>query len=119
MFADSHAHLDFPDFDPDREQVFERARAAGVEYLMAMGGAGGPAHLRSGIRIAEGRENVWASTGIHPHDAQQATEEHFAELAHLASHPRVVAIGEIGLDYHYDNSPRDTQQRVFIRQMEI
>jgi TatD DNase family protein len=119
MFADSHAHLDFPDFDPDREQVFERARASGVEYMMAMGGAGGPAHLRSGIDVAEGRERVWATSGIHPHEAQHATEEHFAELASLASHPRIVAIGEIGLDYHYDHSPRDMQQRVFLRQLEI
>jgi TatD DNase family protein len=118
MFADSHAHLDFPDFDSDREEVIARARAAGVEYMMAMGGAGGPAHLRSGLQVAEGRENVWATTGIHPHEAQQATEEHFVELVHLASHPRIVAIGEIGLDYHYDHSPRDTQQRVFVRQLE-
>ena len=124
MFADSHAHLDFSDFDTDREQVFERARAAGVQYLMAMGGAGGPAHLRSGIEIAQGcgnvwRENVWATAGIHPHDAQQATEEHFVELAELAKHLRFAAIGEIGLDYHYDHSPSDTQERVFVRQMEI
>jgi TatD DNase family protein len=119
MFADSHAHLDFSDFDADRDEVFARASAAGVEYLMAMGGAGGPAHLRSGIQIAEGRENVWATSGIHPHEAQYATEEHFAELASLTAHPRIVAIGEIGLDYHYDHSPRDTQQQVFIRQLEI
>jgi len=119
MFADSHAHLDFSDFDPDREQVFERAREAGVEYMMAMGGAGGPAHLRSGLAMAEGCDNVWATSGIHPHEAQHAIEEHFAELEQLAQHPRIVAIGEIGLDYHYDHSPREVQQRVFIRQMEI
>jgi TatD DNase family protein len=118
-FADSHAHLDFTDFDPDREQVFERAREAGVAYMMAMGGAGGPAQLRSGLAIAEGRENVWATSGIHPHEAQQATAEHFAELETLARSPKIVAIGEIGLDYHYDHSPRDTQQKVFVRQLEI
>jgi len=119
MFSDSHAHLDFTDFDQDREQVFERAREAGVEYMLAMGGAGGPAQLRSGLAIAEGHENVWATSGIHPHEAQHATEEHFAELATVAQHPRIVAIGEIGLDYHYDHSPRDIQQRVFVRQLEI
>ena len=119
MFADSHAHLDFPDFDADREAVFGRARAAGVEYILAMGGARGPDHLRSGLAIAEGRENVWATAGIHPHEAKQADEEHFAERASLAAHPLVVGVGEIGLDYHYDHSPRDVQQRVFLRQLEI
>ncbi|MBI4479586.1 MAG: TatD family hydrolase [Acidobacteria bacterium] len=119
MFADSHAHVDFPDFDHDREQVFARAREAGVEYIIAMGGASGPTHLRSGLAIAEGRENVWATSGIHPHEAQHATEKHFAALANVAQHPRIVAVGEIGLDYHYDHSPRDIQQRVFIRQLEI
>ena len=119
MFSDSHAHLDFTDFDSDREQVWESAREAGVAYMMAMGGAGGPAHLRSGLAIAEGRENVWATSGIHPHEARHATEEHFAELASLAQQPQIVALGEIGLDYHYDHSPRDIQQIVFQRQLEI
>ena len=119
MFADSHAHLDFPDFDADRDEVFARAREAGVKYVLAMGGARGPAHLRSGLAIAEGRENVWATAGIHPHEAKDAAEEHFAELASIAAHPRIVAIGEIGLDYHYDHSPREAQQGVFIRQLEI
>jgi TatD DNase family protein len=119
MFADTHAHLDFEDFDADREQVIERARAAGVRYLMAMGGAGGPAHLRSGLAVAEGREEVWATSGIHPHEAQHAAEEHFVELESLARYPKIVAVGEIGLDYHYDHSPRDIQKSVFERQLEI
>ena len=119
MFSDSHAHLDFSAFDSDRDQVFERAREAGVAYMMAMGGAGGPGHLRSGLSIAEDRENLWATSGIHPHEAQHASEAHFAELANLAQHPKIVAIGEIGLDYHYDHSPREIQQTVFVRQLEI
>ncbi|MSO19275.1 MAG: TatD family deoxyribonuclease [Acidobacteria bacterium] len=119
MFVDSHCHLEFPDFDADREEVFARARAAGVEYIIAMGGANGPAHLRSGLTIAEGRENVWATTGIHPHDAKDARDEHFAEMSALAAHPRIVAIGEIGLDYFHDHSPRDIQYKVFIQQMEL
>jgi TatD DNase family protein len=119
MFADSHAHLEFPDFDADREQVFERARAADVQYILAIGGASGPEHLRSGLQIADGRERVWATAGIHPHEARLAAEAHFAELAQLASNPRIVAIGEIGLDYHYDHSPREVQCQVFIRQLEI
>jgi TatD DNase family protein len=119
MFADSHAHLDFPDFDADREQVFQRARDAGVQYVLAMGGARGPAHLASGLATADGRENVWATAGVHPHEAKDAAGDHFDQLADLAKRPRLVAIGEIGLDYHYDHSPRDVQQRVFIQQMEI
>lgn len=119
MFADSHAHLEFPDFDADRDQVFERARASDVRYILAIGGASGPNHLRSGLEIAEGRERVWATAGIHPHEARLATEEHFAELARLATHPRTVAVGEIGLDYHYDHSPREKQRSVFLRQLEI
>jgi TatD DNase family protein len=119
MFADSHAHLDFPDYNEDRELVFERAREAGVEYLMAMGGASGPDHLRSGLEIADGRERVWATAGIHPHEAHRATPEHLAQLISLATHPRLVAIGEIGLDYHYADPPRDMQRDVFIKQMEI
>jgi TatD DNase family protein len=119
MLADSHAHLDFPEFDADREAVFQRAAEAGIQYLLAMGGARGPAHLASGLQIAEGRENVWATAGIHPHEARDATEEYFAELAQLVQHPKIVAIGEIGLDYFHNHSPRDLQQRVFLRQMEI
>ncbi|MBI3933581.1 MAG: TatD family hydrolase [Acidobacteria bacterium] len=119
MFSDSHAHLDFADFDQDREQIFERARAAGVEYMLAMGGAGGPAQLRSGLAMAEGREHVWATSGIHPHEAQHATEAHFTELVSITQHPRIVAVGEIGLDYHYDHSPREIQRTVFVRQLEI
>lgn len=119
MFVDSHCHLEFPDFDADREEVFTRAHAAGVDYIIAMGGAHGPAHLRSGLTIAEHRENVWATTGIHPHDAKDARDEHFAEMSALAVHPKIVAIGEIGLDYFHGHSPHDVQHRVFIQQMEL
>lgn len=119
MYADSHAHLDFADFDADREEVLARARRAGVEYILAMGGAGGPEHLRSGLTVAEGREHVWATAGIHPHEARLAAEAHFDALAAIATHPKIVAIGEIGLDYHYNHSPRDIQQHIFVRQLEI
>jgi TatD DNase family protein len=84
-----------------------------------MGGAHGPAHLSSGLTMAAGRKNVWATTGIHPHDAKDARDEHFAEMAALAATPKIVAIGEIGLDYFHDHSPRDVQHRVFIQQMEL
>jgi len=119
MFVDSHCHLELPDFDADREDVFARARRAQVDYLIAIGGAAGPGHLRSGLNIAEDRPHVWATTGIHPHDARDAREEHFMEMSVLAGHPKIVAIGEIGLDYFHDHSPRDVQEKIFIRQMEL
>jgi TatD DNase family protein len=119
MLADSHTHLEFPQFDADREEVFERARAAGVQYMLAIGSGTGPHRLRAGLEMAEGRDWVFASIGIHPHEAKLATEEHFAELTRLADHPRVVAMGELGLDYHYDHSPRDVQKAVLLRQLEI
>ena len=119
VLADSHTHLEFPQFDPDREQVFERAWAGGVRYLIAIGSASGPDRLRAGLEMAKGRDWVFPTIGIHPHEARLATEEHFAELAQLAAHPQVVAVGEIGLDYHYDHSPRDVQQTVFRRQLEL
>jgi len=120
MFADSHTHLEFPDFDADREKVFARTLESGVRYIMAIGSGTGPHHLRAGLEMAEGREDwVFPTIGIHPHEAQLATEEHFAQLDQLATNPSVVAVGEIGLDYHYDHSPRDVQRTVFLRQLEL
>ena len=119
ILADSHTHLEFPQFDADREQVFARAAAEGVRYLLAIGSGTGPHRLRAGLEMAEGREGVWATIGIHPHEARLAQEEHFTQLAELAADPRVVAVGEIGLDYHYDHSPRDAQQNVFLQQLEL
>ena len=117
--ADSHTHLEFAQFDEDREQVFERAWAGGVRHMVAIGSGSGPDRLRAGLEMAEGRDWVFPTIGIHPHEARLATPEHFDELARLASNPRVIAVGEIGLDYHYDHSPRDVQQAVFRRQLEL
>jgi TatD DNase family protein len=119
MFADSHTHLEFPDFDADREQVLDRALESGVRYMMAIGSGTGPHRLRAGIEMAEGRDWVSPTIGIHPHEARLATPEHFAELDQLVRDPRVAAIGEIGLDYHYDHSPREMQREVFLRQIEL
>jgi TatD DNase family protein len=119
MFADSHTHLEVPDFDADRDQVFERTRASGVEYIVAIGSGTGPHRLRAGLEMAEGKDWVFPTIGIHPHEAKLATEEHFGELGRLAQEPRVVAMGEIGLDYHYDHSPREIQREVFLRQMDM
>jgi len=117
--VDSHCHLDDPKFDADREQVIERARAAGVERMMAIGTGNGPPDLEIGIRLAERYEFFLATVGVHPHDASKAAEDTFGRLRELARHPKVAAIGEIGLDYHYDFSPRDVQRSVFEKQLEI
>ncbi|MGD1209748.1 MAG: TatD family hydrolase [Candidatus Acidiferrales bacterium] len=118
QIVDSHAHLEFSQFDEDRAAMLERARAAGVETLLAIGSGTSPAErLDSAIPFAEQHDWIYATVGIHPHDANAATEEHFARLDELARHPRVIGWGEMGLDYHYDHSPRDVQQTVFRRQL--
>lgn len=119
MLVDSHAHLEGLRFDPDRAQMLERARAAGVSNILAIGSGTGPGTLDCAIRIAEQHDWIYASIGIHPHEAKLATDNDYAELESLARHPRVIGFGEIGLDYYYDHSPREMQQQVFVRQMEI
>jgi TatD DNase family protein len=119
MLVDSHAHLEGPRFDADRAEMLERARAAGVVNILAIGSGTGPGTLDCAIRVAEQHDWIYASIGIHPHEAKLATESDYAELESLARHPRVIGFGEIGLDYHYDHSPRDVQQQVFIRQIEV
>lgn len=118
MYIDSHAHLDGKRFDSDREQVLQRARAAGVETILAIGIGDGPGTLDCAIKLADRYPQLYATVGIHPHEAQLATDAALEELEQLAKHPKVIAWGEIGLDYFYDHSPRDVQARVFIRQME-
>jgi TatD DNase family protein len=116
---DSHAHIDFPQFAEDREAMFDRARAAGVENILAIGTGPGPEKLDAAIEYAEKYDWIYASIGIHPHEAKQVTGEHLQQLAALAKHPKVIAWGEIGLDYFYDHSPRDVQERVFRDQMAL
>jgi TatD DNase family protein len=117
--VDSHCHLDDEKFDEDRQAAIERALAAGVARMLAIGTGGGPPDLEAAIRLADRYEFIYATVGVHPHDASKADEETFLRLADLAQHPKVVGIGEIGLDYHYDFSPRDVQRAVFDRQLEI
>jgi TatD DNase family protein len=119
MFVDSHAHLDGKQFDSDREQVIQRAREAGVVAMVAIGDGDGPPELDAGIRLAEQYPFMYATIGIHPHEARLASDHAYAEMERLARHPKVIAWGEIGLDYYYDHSPRDMQKEVFIRQMEL
>jgi len=117
--VDSHCHLDDEQFAQDRDATIERARAAGVERMMAIGTGGGPADLEVAIRLAAQYPFIYATIGVHPHDAAKATPETFARMAELASQPKVLAIGEIGLDYHYDFSPRDVQRSVFVAQLDL
>src|SRR5579872_6093055 len=116
---DSHCHLDSEQFNDDREAVIERALAAGVETMVAIGSGDGPPDLEAAIRLADRYPFIYATIGVHPHDASKATEETFAHLGELAANPKVLAIGEIGLDYHYDFSPRDVQRAVFERQLAV
>jgi TatD DNase family protein len=116
---DSHAHLEMSQFDDDRAAMLERAREAGIDALLAIGSGTGPQErLDAAIPFAEQHDWIYATAGIHPHDAAAATEDHFAQLDQVGRHPRVIAWGEMGLDYYYDHSPREVQQRVFRRQLE-
>jgi len=117
--VDSHAHIDFPQFAEDRDAVFERARAAGVTTLLAIGTGPGPEKLDAAIPYAEQHDWIYATVGVHPHEAKEVTALHLEKLTELAQHPKVIAWGEIGLDYFYDHSPRETQQRVFREQMAL
>lgn len=119
MFVDSHAHLDGEQFDSDRDQVLARARAAGIAGILAVGSGTGPGSLDCAIRLSEQHDFIYASIGIHPHEAKLARDADFAELEQLARRPKVIAWGEIGLDYFYDHSPRDQQQQVFLKQLQL
>ncbi len=121
MFTDSHCHLENKRFDTDRDDVFARAHAAGVTTLLAIGNGDGPGTgtLDCAVKLASQHMGVYATVGIHPHEAELAKQTDFDELQQLARDPKVIAWGEIGLDYFYDHSPRDVQQAVFLQQMEM
>ena len=116
---DSHAHIDAEQFTEDREAMLQRARAAGVTTLLAIGTGTGPEQLDSGLPYAEAHDWIYTTVGIHPHEAAKVTLQHLETLTKLAKHPKVIAWGEIGLDYYYDHSPRDVQERVFREQMAL
>src|SRR5271169_5346711 len=119
MLIDSHCHLDSDLFDADREAVIERALASGITHMVAIGTGNGPPDLEAGIRLADRYPFFYATVGVHPHDAAKASDETFLKLKELLAHPKVVALGEIGLDYHYDHSPRDVQHAVLVEQMRL
>jgi len=110
---DTHAHLHFPEFDADREAMLTRARAAGVRRMVTIGTDADT--TRAAIAVARREADVWATAGVHPHDAGESDDAALADVERLADDPRVVAIGEIGLDFFRNLSPREAQERVFRR----
>lgn len=119
MLIDSHCHLDAAYWPSGPAEVLGRAEAAGVAAFVCIGVGRDLEAARAAVALAETKANVFATVGVHPHDASSLDEPAFDELARLARHPRVVAVGEVGLDYHYDHSPRDVQQAVFRRMIAL
>jgi len=116
---DSHAHVDGPEFDVDRAEVLARARAAGVQRIVVIGAVGDTSSAERSVALAEADDHVWATVATHPHDVEKMTPEWWAVHERLAPHPRVVAIGETGLDYYYDHSPREAQKIAFERFIDL
>lgn len=117
MLIDSHAHLDDEKFNGDRQYLIENLQENGLELVLNIG-----ADLQSSINsvnLAKEYENIYAVVGVHPHSAKDVTDETLKEIKELAGREKVVAIGEIGLDYHYDYSPRDIQREQFIAQLKL
>src|SRR5271167_2735234 len=125
MLIDSHAHLDSPRYAEDRGALLDRAWAAGVRTILSIGIGEGPDTMHQALDLCRQYKDqpeipkIYASAGVHPHEAQLADEAAYRKLDQLLAEPEVIACGEIGLDYFYDHSPRETQKQVFRRQMEI
>lgn len=118
MLIDTHCHLDTEYFPEGADETLARARSAGVTGFVCIG-VGSINQARSAVEIARRRSDVWATLGVHPHDAASCDAAFEAELLALAAEPRVVAIGEVGLDFHYDHSPRDRQAEIFRRFIQL
>ena len=116
--VDSHCHVDMPQFDADRDDVVPRAREAGLVEMLVVGGVDEEGGHRRALDVA-GRYGLPATAGVHPHEARLADERVYDELRELAGEGRLVAIGEIGLDFHYDHSPRTVQRETFRRQVRL
>jgi len=122
---DSHAHLDSPRYDEDREALLARALEAGVDTILSIGIGEGPDTMHQALDLARaytgrpGVPKIYATAGVHPHEARLADETAYGKLDNLLNQPEILACGEIGLDYYYDHSPREEQKAVFSRQMEI
>src|SRR3989442_4811947 len=120
MYIDSHAHIEGSDFDADREAVIQRALDAGVEIIVCIGDGEVAADSHAAaFRLAQAYPFIYTTVGVHPHEARLLDDELCAKLEDLSHHPKVIAWGEIGLDYHYDNSPRDVQREAFSIQLRM
>jgi TatD DNase family protein len=119
MYVDSHCHLDDERFSDDLDAVLDRAAAVGVTRILTIGTGDGPPEIDRAARLADRYPQVYASIGVHPHDASKVTPQTYSDLCALANHSKVIAFGEIGLDYHYDFSPREIQREVFIEQLKL
>ena len=117
QFIDTHAHLHLTHFDADRKAVIEQAQTAGVQRMVEIGYD--LVSSRAAIQLAEQYDEIYAVVGIQPHYATEADETWIAEIQHLAQHPKVVAIGEIGLDYYHDRAPHDKQEHLFREQLAL
>jgi TatD DNase family protein len=113
MLIDSHAHIQGNEYANEVGAIIERAREAGVEKIIAVGGAGDMSSNTEAIALTDSFPNIYATVGMHPHDAKDVGEGELRELRTLTSHPKVIAVGETGLDYYYNHSPHDVQRRVF------
>ena len=117
MFIDTHCHLDDPQFNSDRDEVVKRARQAGVEYVINIGS--NLKNSKNAVAIAQNYVNIYATVGLHPHDAKDLDDKTFTEFEKLAKKPKVIAIGEVGLDYYRNLSPKEEQQSVFKKFIEL
>jgi TatD DNase family protein len=115
---DSHCHLDM-DFDADREAVLERARRHGIAHMVTIGASGSFGANDKAVALAARHAMLSATVGVHPHEAASVTDETIDRLTTLAAEPKVVAIGESGLDYHYEHSPRPAQRAAFARFIQL
>ena len=113
MLIDSHAHIQGKEYAGEAEAVIKRAHAAGVGKIIAVGGAGDMSSNTEAIALASSFANVYATVGMHPHDAKDVGEDELRALRELTAHPKVIAVGETGLDYYYNHSPHDVQRRIF------
>jgi len=115
MYFDSHAHYDDERFEEDRESLLESLKEKGVDFVV--NAAADMSSCYTSLALAEKYSFIYSSIGVHPHDVKDLTEADLAEMKQLAAHRKVVAIGEIGLDYYYDNSPREAQRTWFMKQL--
>lgn len=113
---ETHCHLDYLKNEP-LEEILQKSREAGVEKILTI--AVEPDNFDKAYELSQKHEEIYFTQGIHPHDAKLATEEAFSKIIERAAAPKMLAVGEIGLDYHYDNSPREKQKEVFKRQLQI